>query len=72
MGLNHEKLTYRYAGRDFQLTSVNGNVVSAIMAQVPADKGNRQQGHVCEHHSQIGAGIFLPHRLLLHFYAAFC
>ena len=27
MGLNHEKLTYRYAGRDFRLTDVAGNVV---------------------------------------------
>jgi hypothetical protein len=26
MGLNHEKLTYRYAGRDFRLTDVYGNV----------------------------------------------
>jgi hypothetical protein len=24
MGLNHEKLTYRYAGRDFRLTDVAG------------------------------------------------
>ena len=32
MGLNHEKLTYRYAGRDFRLTDVHGNVVHEIMA----------------------------------------
>ena len=32
MGLNHEKLTYRYAGRDFRLTNVAGNVVREIMA----------------------------------------
>ena len=32
MGLNHEKLTYRYAGRDFRLTDVAGNVVKDIMA----------------------------------------
>jgi hypothetical protein len=31
MGLNHEKLTYRYAGRDFRLTNVAGNVVREIM-----------------------------------------
>src|SRR5262245_1866283 len=31
MGLNHEKLTYRYAGRDFRLTDVEGNVVHQIM-----------------------------------------
>ena len=32
LGLNHEKLTYRYAGRDFRLTDVEGNVVSDIFA----------------------------------------
>lgn len=32
MGLNHEKLTYRYAGRDFRLTDVHGNVVHEIIA----------------------------------------
>ena len=31
LGLNHEKLTYRYAGRDFRLTDVAGNVVKAIL-----------------------------------------
>ena len=32
MGLDHEQLTYRYAGRDFRLTDVAGNVVSEILA----------------------------------------
>lgn len=32
MGLDHEKLTYRYAGRDFRLTDVAGNVVKKILA----------------------------------------
>jgi uncharacterized protein (DUF1501 family) len=32
LGLNHERLTYRYAGRDFRLTDVLGNVVQDIMA----------------------------------------
>ena len=32
MGLNHEKLTYRHAGRDFRLTDVAGNVVREILA----------------------------------------
>jgi hypothetical protein len=32
MGLNHEKLTYRYAGRDFRLTDVAGNVATEIFA----------------------------------------
>ncbi len=31
MGLDHEKLTYNYAGRDFRLTDVYGNVVKDIM-----------------------------------------
>ncbi len=32
MGLNHEQLTYRYAGRDFRLTDVHGNVLKPIVA----------------------------------------
>jgi hypothetical protein len=32
MGINHEKLTYRYAGRDFRLTDVHGEVVRAVLA----------------------------------------
>ncbi|HEY0455069.1 MAG TPA: DUF1501 domain-containing protein [Verrucomicrobiae bacterium] len=32
LGLNHEKLTYRHAGRDFRLTDVHGNVVNPILA----------------------------------------
>ena len=32
MGLDHEKLTYRYAGRDFRLTDVHGNVVQDLIA----------------------------------------
>jgi len=31
MGLNHEKLTYRYAGRDFRLTDVAGEPVREIV-----------------------------------------
>jgi len=32
MGLEHESLTYRYAGRDFRLTDVGGNFVREIFA----------------------------------------
>jgi hypothetical protein len=32
MGFDHEKLTYRYAGRDFRLTDVHGRVVREILA----------------------------------------
>ncbi len=31
LGLDHEKLTYRYSGRDFRLTDVHGNVVKEIL-----------------------------------------
>ena len=31
MGLNHEHLTYRYAGRDFRLTDVYGDVVRGLL-----------------------------------------
>jgi hypothetical protein len=32
LGFDHQKLTYRYAGRDFRLTDVHGNVVDALIA----------------------------------------
>src|SRR5207248_2113646 len=32
LGIDHEKLTYRNAGRDFRLTDVYGNVVRDILA----------------------------------------
>jgi hypothetical protein len=32
LGLDHERLTYRYSGRDFRLTDVAGNVVKGILA----------------------------------------
>lgn len=31
LGLNHEDLTYRYAGRDYRLTDVEGHVVNDLM-----------------------------------------
>ena len=32
LGLDHKQLTYNYAGRDFRLTNVAGNVAEAILA----------------------------------------
>ena len=32
MGINHERLTYRFQGRDFRLTDVHGNVRDEILA----------------------------------------
>ena len=32
MGFDHEKLTYRWAGRDFRLTDIHGKVVSELLA----------------------------------------
>jgi hypothetical protein len=31
LGLDHEKLTFRYGGRDYRLTDVHGRVVSEII-----------------------------------------
>ncbi|MGE0529205.1 MAG: DUF1501 domain-containing protein, partial [Bdellovibrionales bacterium] len=31
-GIDHERLTYRYSGRDFRLTDVHGRVVQDIIA----------------------------------------
>jgi hypothetical protein len=32
LGIDHEKLTYHYAGRDYRLTDVAGEVVKPILA----------------------------------------
>ena len=32
LGLDHEKLTYKHAGRNFRLTDVHGRVVREILA----------------------------------------
>ncbi|MCA9196719.1 MAG: DUF1501 domain-containing protein [Planctomycetales bacterium] len=32
LGLDHERLTYRFAGRDFRLTDVKGNVIHGMLA----------------------------------------
>ena len=32
LGLNHERLTFRYQGREFRLTDVHGNVVNQLLA----------------------------------------
>jgi hypothetical protein len=32
LGMDHERLTYRYAGRDYRLTDVHGRVPKAILA----------------------------------------
>jgi uncharacterized protein (DUF1501 family) len=31
-GINHERLTFRYQGRDFRLTDVSGNVAKGVIA----------------------------------------
>ena len=32
LGLDHERLTFRYQGRDFRLTDVHGELLGGIMA----------------------------------------
>ena len=32
LGLDHERLTYRYAGRDFRLTDIEGRIVDGIFS----------------------------------------
>jgi hypothetical protein len=32
LGIDHQRLTYRFGGRDFRLTDVAGNIVSALLA----------------------------------------
>ena len=31
LGMNHERLTYRFSGRDIRLTDVHGKVIEAIL-----------------------------------------
>jgi ssRNA-specific RNase YbeY (16S rRNA maturation enzyme) len=32
LGFDHERLTYRFQGRDYRLTDVHGEVVKAVLA----------------------------------------
>jgi hypothetical protein len=32
LGIDHEKLTYKFQGRDFRLTDVSGKLVSKLLA----------------------------------------
>jgi hypothetical protein len=32
LGLDHERLTFKYQGRDYRLTDVHGNVVAPLVA----------------------------------------
>ena len=32
LGFDHERFTYRYAGRDFRLTDVHGHVIKDVLA----------------------------------------
>jgi hypothetical protein len=32
LGLDHERLTYRFQGRDYRLTDVSGQVVQKLLA----------------------------------------
>jgi len=34
LGIDHERLTYRWGGRDFRLTDVHGRVVREVLKQV--------------------------------------
>jgi hypothetical protein len=32
LGVEHERLTYRFQGRDYRLTDIHGNVVKQVLA----------------------------------------
>jgi len=32
LGIDHERLTFRHAGRDFRLTDVHGNIIHELIA----------------------------------------
>ena len=33
MGIDHQRLVYRYGGRDYSLTDIHGNVAIGLMAR---------------------------------------
>jgi hypothetical protein len=35
LGIDHERLTFRFQGRDYRLTDVHGNVVKGLLAGGP-------------------------------------
>ena len=39
LGLDHERLTYHHAGRDFRLTDVHGSVVTGLLAAARTGSG---------------------------------
>ena len=39
LGLDHERLTYHHAGRDFRLTDVHGSVVTELLAAARTGSG---------------------------------
>lgn len=43
LGFDHEKLTYRHAGRDYRLTDVHGNVVDDLLTQDPSRQENAER-----------------------------
>jgi hypothetical protein len=48
MGIDHEKLTYRYSGRDFRSTDVHGTVIHDILkAWRPADSRGSEAPRAC-------------------------
>ncbi|MFO0840823.1 MAG: DUF1501 domain-containing protein [Gemmataceae bacterium] len=32
LGLDHERLTFRFSGRDFRLTDVHGHIIKGVLA----------------------------------------
>ncbi len=40
LGLDHERLTFRHAGRDYRLTDVHGRVVREILASCREHRGD--------------------------------
>jgi len=46
LGLNHEKLTFKYSGRNFRLTDVAGRVVKELMVLYQKDRERQRPGHV--------------------------
>ncbi|MBI5773328.1 MAG: DUF1501 domain-containing protein [Verrucomicrobia bacterium] len=41
LGIDHERLTYKFQGRHYRLADVHGNVVKPVLAQVDGKRAPR-------------------------------
>ena len=63
LGLDHEKLTYRFNGRDMRLTDVHERVIREVLAYLQTTEDNQRTEENFSVFSMITAAISLSVRL---------